>query len=118
VNVEPDYGGWKAQQLVVELQEMLSNVPVQIHHGRKIVEVQSIFVNKGKRVSQLKSSVLFDHALYAGDDESDETMFSTAGENDVSVKVGDGDTAARYRVPSPEAMRQLIARFLAHQQAT
>lgn len=118
VNVEPDYGGWKAQQLVVELQEMLSNVPVQIHHGRKIVEVQSIFVNKGISVNQLKSTVRFDHALYAGDDESDETMFSTAGENDLSVKVGDGDTAARYRVPSPEAMRQLLARFLAHHRAT
>ncbi|MCJ8499020.1 bifunctional alpha,alpha-trehalose-phosphate synthase (UDP-forming)/trehalose-phosphatase [Desulfatitalea alkaliphila] len=114
VNAEPEFGGWKAQQLVVELQEMLSNLPVRIHHGRKIVEVHSIFINKGVVCSQLKPSLLFDHALYAGDDETDETMFDHAGEGDLSIKVGPGDTAARYCVSSPQAMQQLLARFLVY----
>jgi trehalose 6-phosphate synthase/phosphatase len=111
-NAEPDFAGWKAHQLVVELQEMLSNLPVQISHGRKIVEVQSIFINKGVIVQHLKQSAGFDHILYAGDDESDETMFRIAEEGDLSIKVGEGVTAARFCVFTPEAMRRFLSEFL------
>ncbi len=44
---DPEFGTWKANQLVAELYEMLSNLPVEIHHGQKIVEVGSIQINKG-----------------------------------------------------------------------
>jgi trehalose 6-phosphate synthase/phosphatase len=46
-NSDPEFGSWKANQLVAELYEMLSNLPVEIHHGKKIVEVSSIQINKG-----------------------------------------------------------------------
>jgi trehalose 6-phosphate synthase/phosphatase len=111
-NAEPDFAGWKAHQLVVELQEMLSNLPVQISHGRKIVEVQSMFINKGVIVQHLKQSAGFDHILYAGDDESDETMFRIAEEGDLSIKVGEGVTAARFCVFTPGAMRRFLSEFL------
>jgi trehalose 6-phosphate synthase/phosphatase len=111
-NAEPDFSGWKAHQLVVELQEMLSNLPVQISHGRKIVEVQSIFINKGVIVQHLKQSAGFDHILYAGDDESDETMFRIAEVDDLSIKVGEGVTAARFLVFNPEALRKFLSEFI------
>lgn len=117
VNADIEFGGWKAQQLVVELQEMLSNLPVLIHHGRKIVEVNSIFINKGVIVQHLKQSDRFEHVLYAGDDETDEPMFRIAGKDEMSIKVGQGDTAARYRVSSPDAMRQLLGDFIVRRRA-
>ncbi len=50
--------------------------------------------------------------LCAGDDVTDETMFRAASENDLSIKVGPGDTAARFRISSPTAFRRLLAEVL------
>ena len=51
---DPEFGAWKANQLMVELSEMLSNQPVEIHHGAKIVEISSILINKGVIMQHLK----------------------------------------------------------------
>jgi len=109
---EPEFGEWKAHQLVVELQEMLSNLPVEISHGIKIVEVSSILINKGIFMQRMKSLNGCERVLCAGDDDTDEAMFRAAGPKDISIKVGPGDTAANYRVPSPRALRDFLARAL------
>jgi trehalose 6-phosphate synthase/phosphatase len=109
---EPEFGEWKAHQLVVELQEMLSNLPVEISHGIKIVEVSSILINKGIFMQRMKSLNRYDQVLCAGDDEKDEAMFRATVEKDISIKVGPGETVATYRVASPAALRTLLARAL------
>lgn len=113
-SAEPEFGAWKAHQLVIELQEMLSNLPVEINHGSKIVEVSSILINKGVIMQHLKTLNRYDWVLCAGDDESDEPMFRAAGEEDISIRVGTGETAANYRVSSPAALKLLLSRSLIH----
>jgi trehalose 6-phosphate synthase/phosphatase len=107
-----EFGAWKAHQLVIELQELLSNLPVEIHHGSKIVEISSILINNGVIVQHLKTLNRYDSVLCAGDDETDESMFRVSGERDISIKIGPGDTAAKYRVPSPAALRDLLSQCL------
>ena len=109
---DPEFGKWKAHQLVAELHELLSNLPVEIHHGKKIVEVSSILVNKGAVLEQLFNRQGYDAALCTGDDETDESMFRVVNDRIVSIKVGDGDTAARYRVAGPKALRRSLMQLL------
>jgi trehalose 6-phosphate synthase/phosphatase len=110
---DPEFGLWKANQLVSELQEMLSNLPVEIHHGRRIVEIGSMNVNKGNAVVHLMAEKGYDAVLCAGDDETDETMFRLSDPRIVSIRVGrPGDTAACFRIPSPHAFRAFLERLL------
>jgi len=111
-NSDPEFGTWKANQLVAELYEMLSNLPVEIHHGQKIVEVGSIQLNKGMALGHFVQLNQYDAVLCAGDDETDESMFRYAEDNDqiLSIFVGDrrAATAAKFRVSSPRAFRAFL----------
>jgi len=111
-NSDPEFGSWKAHQLVAELYEMLSNLPVEIHHGKKIVEVSSIKINKGSVMEHFMLSNNYDVVVCAGDDETDESMFRLTADNIVSIKIGVGDTAAGYRVSSPKAFRKFLAQVI------
>jgi trehalose 6-phosphate synthase/phosphatase len=108
-NSDPEFGTWKANQLVAELYEMLSNMPVVIHHGKKIVEVSSMQVNKGIALEHFVFENNYDAVLCAGDDETDENMFRLNDDRIISVKVGnEADTAARYRVANPRDFRNFL----------
>lgn len=91
---------------------MLSNLPVEIHHGKKLVEVSSIQINKGMVMNHFLSSKAYDAVLCAGDDETDESMFSIAEEPIVSIKVGEGQTAAKYQISDPKASRAFLTRLI------
>ena len=114
--VDAEFGAWKANQLAETLGAMTANAPVQVRHGRKIVEVVSTEVSKGMAASRI-----LDHlpegeqpalVLCAGDDTTDESLFTVAAESLISIKVGDGPTAARYHVADPAALRRFLLEAL------
>ena len=109
---DPEFGSWKAHQLVGEMHGMLSNLPVEIHHGKKIVEVCSFQINKGVVMEHLFSEKGYDMGLCAGDDDTDESMFRIQKPSLLSIKVGDGATAAQYRCPNPKALRQFLSELV------
>jgi trehalose 6-phosphate synthase/phosphatase len=111
-NSDPEFGSWKARQLVAELYEMLSNLPVEIHHGKKIVEVGSIHINKGRMLEHFMMMNKYDTVICAGDDETDESMFRVHAENIISIKIGQEDTAAKFRVSGPKAFRAFLAQTI------
>jgi trehalose 6-phosphate synthase/phosphatase len=112
---DPEFGVWKANQLVAELYDVLSNLPVEVHHGKKIVEVGSMQINKGRVLEYFLMSNKYDALLCAGDDETDESMFRLEDGRITSLKVGRGETAAAYRINSPGAFRAMLRRLLADQ---
>jgi trehalose 6-phosphate synthase/phosphatase len=107
---DPEFGRWKANQLVDELSIVAANNPIEVRHGRKIVEASSAHINKGAAVANLLDDTEYDLILLAGDDTTDESMFRLAAHDPrvLTVRVGDGETVAQHRVRSPAALRQLL----------
>ncbi len=110
---DPEYGQWKAHQMMGELYETVSNLPVEIHHGKKIIEVSSVVVTKGNALRHYCGNGDYDLVICAGDDQTDESMFQAEIDNLFSIKVGAGDTAARYRIDSPSTFRNIIGAVFA-----
>jgi trehalose 6-phosphate synthase/phosphatase len=105
---DPELGTWKAHQLAEELAAVTSNDPVHVRHGRKIVEVTAAQINKGAAVMHVLSDRTYDLILLAGDDTTDESMFRLELRNALTIKVGDRETQAQYRLPHPAGFRRFL----------
>ena len=106
--IDPEFGRWKARQLLMSLYEMTANMPVEIHHGKNVVEIVSVHVNKGAAVHQLLKKKKYDLVVCAGDDITDESMFRTKSTSQLSIKIGPGETEAQFRIANPEKFRKLL----------
>lgn len=71
--------------------------------GKDVVEISVLRASKGEALSALRDELGAATVLYAGDDVTDEHAFEALGDDDVTVKVGAGDSIARLRVGGPEA---------------
>jgi trehalose 6-phosphate phosphatase len=94
--------------------EAVSTGPAQwpgIHAtaGKEVLELAVQRVDKTSAVEMIRSAVPDAVALFVGDDVTDERAFRALPEGDITVKVGEGETAARYRIASPEAVRGMLA---------
>lgn len=106
---DPEFGQWKAKQLATDLSAMLSNEPVVVRHGRKIVEVTASQVNKGAAVVRCLEERNYDLVLVTGDDATDESMFRLDLPNLISLRVGDAeDSHAQYSVAGPRELRRFL----------
>jgi trehalose 6-phosphate phosphatase len=81
--------------------------------GKAVLDLAVVQVSKGSAIDVLREKVGADGVLFVGDDVTDETAFRRLRPGDVGVKVGDGDTAATYRVPGPPDVPVLLERLLA-----
>ncbi len=81
---------------------------VTIKHGKDVVELAVTDADKGTALRALAASVGADVIVYAGDDVTDEHAFEQLGANDISVKVGPGETVARYRVSNEHSVVTMI----------
>ncbi len=78
-------------------------------HGKHVVEVSVVRADKGTALLALRDTVGADAVAYFGDDVTDEHVFALLGPGDVGVKVGQGDTAAAWRVDGPPEVAQALA---------
>ncbi|MDS0256734.1 trehalose-phosphatase [Thermoplasmatales archaeon AK] len=79
----------------------------ELWSGKEIFEMRIPGVNKGTAISRLRSGR---PAVIAGDDTTDEESFR-CNEDAVTIKVGGGETAARFRVSGVQEMREVL-RFI------
>lgn len=79
--------------------------------GKNILEFAVRDANKGDGLRRLRAHVDASGVLFAGDDVTDEDAFAVLEPEDVGVKVGAGQTLARYRVADPDAVSALLARL-------
>jgi len=95
---DPEFGLWQARRLLSELTELTANLPVTVHHGKKIVEVASQQVSKGAAVEALLLNLTSDVALAAGDDQTDESMFTLEPEIDAyhTIHLGSQNSRATH----------------------
>jgi trehalose-phosphatase len=99
------------EDLLTRVLEMADEWPeVKVLSGKMVVEMSLSARTKGDAISELTNGVA--RILYVGDDTTDETVFQVLGPDDVGVKVGEGDTAAGYRVDVVDEVADLLV-FLA-----
>ena len=70
--------------------------------GKAVLEFAVIQTDKGEAIDILRKQHDASTVVYFGDDVTDEKAFRRLGDSDVGVKIGPGDTLARYRVETPE----------------
>jgi trehalose 6-phosphate phosphatase len=67
--------------------------------------------DKGSALLRLAGELAAAATVYLGDDLTDEDGFRALGPSDVTVKIGDGETAARHRVPDPAGALAVLERL-------
>ena len=102
-------GARRANELRLHLAQLLSNQPVEILAGHKVLEIRPYGVNKGRIVPPLPPERLASTTVLAiGDDRTDEDLFAAVPPNGITVRVGPGPTKARFRLESVGAVRALL----------
>ena len=84
-------------------------------HGKFVIEVKPKGRDKGIAIRDFMAEPPFSgrRPLYAGDDVTDEAAFEVVESlGGLTVKVGDGDTLARYRCASPADLTGWLAKSL------
>lgn len=84
-----------------------------IEEGKQVLEVRSRGCNKGSAITDFLGEAPFSARLpvFAGDDLTDEDGFRAVNAaGGVSIKIGDGPTHARYRLPDPAGMLAWLQR--------
>ena len=84
---------------------------LHVLHGKQVVEVGVVRADKGTALVALRDEVGAQSVAYFGDDVTDEDAFRALGDDDVTVKVGEGETAARFRVDGPEQASAALIRL-------
>ena len=82
---------------------------VRVMQGKHVVEMSVHDADKGTALTGLRERVGAEVLVYFGDDVTDEDVFTRLRDGDVGVKVGDGDTAAGWRVAEPHDVADALA---------
>ena len=88
---------------------------VQLKRGKKVLEVRPAFRwNKGEAVKLiLKATGRGCVPIYIGDDNTDEDAFRVLAKRGITIRVGAGETRARYSIDHPRQMPDLLERIAA-----
>ena len=100
-----------AAAVLDELHELFDNdESVHITTGKEVLELSVIKADKGTAMEKLRTDHDATAAMFIGDDVTDEHVFKALhADTDLSVKVGDGETAAGYRVGDPQDVLEVLA---------
>lgn len=89
---------------------------VRTTHGKMVVELSVTDVDKGSALDRVRADTDADVVVFLGDDTTDEHAFARLRPGDVGVKVGDGETVARFRIGDTTDVTAVL-RFLAEGRA-
>ena len=93
-----------------EIRDWVSRRPeVSVIEGKRVVELTTATRNKGDAIMELAGQ---NPVIYIGDDATDETVFAALRPEDVGVKVGDGVTAAKFRVEDIEGVVAILEQMV------
>ncbi|MEZ0332779.1 MAG: bifunctional alpha,alpha-trehalose-phosphate synthase (UDP-forming)/trehalose-phosphatase [Gemmatimonadales bacterium] len=102
-------GARRANELRLHLNQLLSNQPVEVLAGNRVLEIRPHGIHKGRIVPPLPPEKLARTAVVAiGDDRTDEDLFAALPPEAISIRVGPGNTRARFRLESVTAVRGVL----------
>ncbi|MGF7228729.1 MAG: bifunctional alpha,alpha-trehalose-phosphate synthase (UDP-forming)/trehalose-phosphatase [Candidatus Saccharibacteria bacterium] len=107
-NVSPELAYARNASLRHELGLVLGDTDIGVFAGTKILEIKPRDIQKGAIVGELLAERNPDFILCAGDDYTDEDMFTAVPESAVTIKIGHKETAAQFQAASIEELRSLL----------
>lgn len=105
---DPDLAKLRTQELKDTLVMMAGNLNIGVFEGNKIIEIKPVSINKGQATRDWLAKNKWDFVFCAGDDYTDEDMFSVLPETAVSCKIGTGLSNARYSLAGPDSLRKFL----------
>ncbi len=120
---EPEYGAWRARELLNDLHQHLEGIPAEVLGGHKVLEVRALGVDKGLYVHSLfpsgKDSSHF--VLGLGDDRTDHDLLDALPAGSIAGHVGgllpssDAKHARRedVQLAMPSDVRELLRALVA-----
>jgi trehalose 6-phosphate synthase/phosphatase len=105
---DPELAHLRGEELRGALMNLTENLGLGVFEGSKLLEVKSSVVNKGHTAERWISKDNWDFLLAAGDDYTDEEMFTVLPDGAYSIKVGFGASKARFNVENVKQMRLLL----------
>ena len=100
-----------AGHVVLEQARSVADPSLTVKPGKDVLELAITDADKGTALRRLRRDLGAAAAIYLGDDRTDEDGFLALEPGDVTVKVGDGRTAARYRIPDRGGVLALLTRL-------
>jgi trehalose 6-phosphate synthase/phosphatase len=112
-NTDPDLGFVRSRELHNSLLQLTVNTPLQVIDGNKVIEVRLMGVDKGATALNIIGQFNPDFTVCLGDDTTDEDMFKSLKDKAYTIKIGSGNTAAKYTLWSQTDVIPLLRKFLA-----
>ena len=107
--VDPELAYVRKEDLKTQLGHIIDQPNIIVHEGQKIIEVKPAEMNKGSIVQTLLRRKDYEFVLVAGDDYTDEDMFTSLPSTSVSINVGHRETHARHQVANVATMIKLLS---------
>jgi trehalose 6-phosphate phosphatase len=90
----------------------------QATEGKAVLEFAVIQTDKGQALDILREQHDASAVVFFGDDFTDEKAFRRLRDSDVGVKVGPGETLARYRIETPDDVASALEYLLEARRAS
>jgi trehalose 6-phosphate synthase/phosphatase len=104
---DPEFGARQAHELRMLLGDALSNQPLEVLEGKKVIEIRRRGVGKGSVAHRLLHA-LGGEVIAIGDDQTDEELFTALPSTAITIVAGSAPTVAKYRVADYRAVRELL----------
>lgn len=110
---DPEFGSMQANELKTHLAQLLSNTPVELLSGSKVLELRPHGIHKGRVVEPILEAAPKGAAVLAmGDDRTDEDLFAAQPPGTILVHVGPSESIAPLRVPDVRSARAFLQSLL------
>lgn len=94
--------GAEAVDRLCQLAHEIDGAHVKLGHA--VVETMARHTSKATAIAGLRDRLGIASVVFAGDDRTDEEVFAILGPDDLTVRVGPGDTLATWRLADPDAV--------------
>jgi trehalose 6-phosphate synthase/phosphatase len=105
---DPDLAYLRSQELKGTILNLTASLDIGVFEGNKILEVKGIGISKGQAAEAWLNRGGWDFIFAAGDDYTDEDLFSVLPKSAYSIKVGHSISKARFNLDMVSELRMLL----------
>lgn len=107
-----ELGALRALELVHDVSNLIINQDLEILEGSKVIEVKVSGINKGTAATEFLYENSTDFVMAIGDDWTDEFLFKELPETTYTIKVGTGNSVAKYYVDNYKDVRMFLENLI------